>query len=131
MVRISSILVAVVLCGSSFFGPALAGADDYGFELVNAELPKGDAVPVLVRLVDKKTGKPVMGAIVIRSRIDMAPEGMAEHATAIKAAPSKQPGVYAFNAELSMEGRWQLSLAAKVQGETETVVGKVILKVGK
>lgn len=131
MVRISLILVAVALCGSRFFGPALAAADDYAFELVKAELGKGDAVPVLVRLINKKSGKPVEGAIIIRSRLDMAPEGMAEHAVPIKTVPSKQPGVYAFNAELSMEGRWQLSLAAKVQGEMETVVGKVILKVGK
>lgn len=129
MVRFSSIIVIAILCG--FSSRALAAAADYTFEPVKAELPKGDNVPVLVRLVNKQTGQPVEGAIIIRSRLDMAPEGMAEHATAIKAAPSKQPGVYAFNAELSMEGRWQLSLAAKVQGEMETVVGKIILKVGQ
>jgi subtilisin-like proprotein convertase family protein len=28
-----------------------------------------------------------------------------------------------------MEGRWQLSLAAKVQGETGTVESKLVLKV--
>lgn len=129
MIRFSSILVVALL--SAFAPQALAGAADYQFELVKAELPKGDAVPVLVRLLNKKTGKPVEGAIIIRSRLDMAPEGMAEHATGIKATPTDQPGVYAFNAELSMEGRWQLSLAAKVQGEPETVVGKLILKVGQ
>lgn len=129
MVRFSSILVIAMLCG--FSGQALAAAADYAFEPVKAELPKGDAVRVLVRLINKKTGQPVEGAIIIRSRLDMAPEGMAEHATGIKATPSDQPGVYAFNAELSMEGRWQLSLAAKVQGEMETVVGKIILKVGQ
>jgi hypothetical protein len=129
MIRFSSILVIAMLCG--FSDPALAAAADYAFELVKAELPKGDGVPVLVRLINKKTGKLVEGAIIIRSRLDMAPEGMAEHAVTIKAVPSKQPGVYAFNAELSMEGRWQLSLAAKVHGEMETVVGNVILKVGK
>ena len=129
MVRFSLIFVTAMLCG--FSGQALAAAADYAFEPVKAELPKGDSVPVLIRLINKKTGKPVDGAIIIRSRLDMAPEGMAEHATGIKTAPSEQPGVYAFKAELSMEGRWQLSLAAKVQGEPETVVGKVILTVGK
>lgn len=109
-----------------------AGAADYAFELVAPELPKGDAVPVAVRLVHKKTGKPVPGAVIIRSRLDMAPEGMAEHTTAIKPEPAgDQPGVYVFKADLSMEGRWQLSLAAKVQGEAETVVGKVVLRVKK
>lgn len=129
MIRFSSILVIAILCGLS--GQAIAAAADYAFELVKAELPKGDSVPVLVRLINKKTGKPVEGAIIIRSRLDMAPEGMAEHATGIKATPSGQPGVYAFTAELSMEGRWQLSLAAKVQGEPETVIGKVIINVDK
>lgn len=129
MIRISTFIVLAALCGWS--AQAIAGAADYAFELVKADLPKGDDVPVLVRLVNKKTGKPVEGAIIIRSRLDMAPEGMAEHATGLKAAPSEQPGVYAFKAELSMEGRWQLSLAAKVQGEPETVVGKVIVKVSK
>lgn len=129
MVKFSSILVLAMVCG--FSSQAAAAAADYTFELVKAELPKGDDVPVLVRLVNTKTGKPVEGAIIIRTRLDMAPEGMAEHATAIKPAPAEQHGVYAFKAELSMEGRWQLSLAAKVQGEPETVVGKLILKVGK
>lgn len=129
MFRISTIVVLAALCAWST--PAAAGAADYTFELVKADLPKGDDVPVLVRLVNKKTGKPVDGAVIIRSRLDMAPEGMAEHATTIKATPTDQSGVYAFKAELSMEGRWQLSLAAKVQGEPETVVGKLIVKVNK
>jgi hypothetical protein len=30
-----------------------------------------------------------------------------------------------------MAGRYQISLAAKVQGEAETVVGKVIVKASK
>jgi hypothetical protein len=129
MIRISTFIVLAAL--SAFSTQAIAGAADYAFELVKPDLPKGDEVPVLVRLIHKKTGKPVDGAVIIRSRLDMAPEGMAEHATGIKAVPADQPGVYAFKAELSMEGRWQLSLAAKVQGEPETVVGKLIVKVSK
>ena len=38
---------------------AFAGADDYVFEPVQAELTKGDDVTVAVRLVHKPTGKPV------------------------------------------------------------------------
>lgn len=129
MTKLSTVLAAALLCGLT--AQANAAAADYTFELVSADFAKGDDVPVLVRLVNKKTGKPVDGAIIIRSRLDMAPEGMAEHATGIKPAAASQPGVYAFKAQLSMEGRWQLSLAAKVQGEPETVVGKLIVKVGK
>jgi len=42
--------------------------------------------------------------------------------------PSTEPGVYRFQTNLSMEGRWQLSLGAKVQGEAATVQGKLMLK---
>ena len=53
---------------------------------------------------------------------------MAEMATRIDQLPSTEPGVYRFKANLSMEGRWQLSLGAKVQGETGTVQSKLVLK---
>ena len=49
-------------------------------------------------------------------------------AAPLTAVPSSEPGVYAFKTELSMAGRWQLSLGAKVQGETGTVQSKLILK---
>jgi hypothetical protein len=42
--------------------------------------------------------------------------------------PSTEPGVYKFKATLSMAGGWQLSLGAKVQGETGTVENKLVLK---
>lgn len=129
MIRLIALLAFALVCVAPL--PAVAGAADYAFELVTSDLPRGDETPLRVRLINKKTGKPVEGAVIIRSRLDMAPDGMAEHATAIKPAPSAEPGVYAFKADLSMEGRWQLSLAAKVQGEPETVVGKVIVKVNR
>jgi hypothetical protein len=37
---------------------------------------------------------------------------------------SDEPGVYSFKTDLVMAGRWRLSLAAKVQGEHETVKGE-------
>jgi hypothetical protein len=124
-----STLVSAVVAGLS--GHALAAASDYTFELASTQLTAGDAVPVAVRLVHKKTGKPIVGAVITRIRLDMAPEGMAEHTSPISVQPGGDAGVYGFKADLAMEGRWQLSLAAKVQGEPETVVGKIILKVGR
>ena len=46
-------------------------------------------------------------------------------------SPSKEPGVYAFKTDLPMAGRYQITLSAKVQGEPETVSGKVIVKATK
>ena len=110
---------------------AFAAAADYAFEPVTPEMKKGDDVIVAVRLVHKPTGKAVPDAVIIRRRIDMAPDGMAEMESPVAPAPSSEPGVYAFKTDLPMAGRYQLSLAAKVQGEPETVTGKVIIKAVK
>ena len=101
------------------------------FEPVNAEVKKGEDVIVSVRLKHKPTGKPVADAIIVQKRIDMAPDAMAEMASPLTAVPSTEPGVYSFKTDLSMEGRWLLSIAAKVQGEPETVVGKITFLASK
>jgi hypothetical protein len=107
---------------------AFAGANDYVFEPVKAEVKKGDDVIVAVRLKHKATGKAVTDAVIVRTRIDMGPDGMGEMASPLTAVPSNEPGVYAFKTDLSMQGRWLLSIAAKVQGEAETVVGKITFR---
>ena len=110
---------------------ALAGATDYAFEPVAAELKKGDDVVVAVRLTHKPSGKPVADAVIVRTRVDMGPDNMADMVSPVAAVPSKEPGVYAFKTDLPMAGRYLLSVSAKVQGEPETVNGKVILKAVK
>ena len=124
-----------LLCAGAAFAAAVslnasafAAADDYAFEPVKAEIKKGDAAVVAVRLKHKATGKPVTDAVIVQTRIDMAPEGMAEMASPLTPVPSSEPGVYSFKTDLSMAGRWLLSVAAKVQGEPETVVGKVTIR---
>lgn len=94
-------------------------------------MKKGDDVTVTVRLVHKPTGKPVADAVIIRTRVDMAPDGMADMQSPVSALPATEPGVYVFKTDLPMAGRYQLSVAAKVQGEPETVIGKVIVKANK
>jgi hypothetical protein len=110
---------------------ALAGAGDYTFEPVNPEMKKGDDVTLAVRLTNKQTGKPVPDAVIFKTRVDMAPDGMAEMESAVSPLPSKEPGVYAFKTDLPMAGRYQVTLSAKVQGEADTVTGKVIVKATK
>ncbi|WP_025035097.1 FixH family protein [Bradyrhizobium sp. DOA9] len=107
---------------------AIAGAGDYAFEPVNPEMKKGDDVTLAVRLTNKQTGKPVLDVVIFKTRVDMAPDGMAEMESAVAPLPSKEPGVYAFKTDLPMAGRYQVTLSAKVQGEAETVTGKVIVK---
>ena len=42
--------------------------------------------------------------------------------------PGAEPGTYRFKATFGMAGRWQLSLGAKVQGETGTVENKLVIQ---
>ncbi len=118
----------VFAIAASLTGNAFAGANDYVFEPVKAEVKKGDDVVVSVRLKLKATGKPVTDAVIVQTRIDMGPDGMGEMASPLTPVPSNEPGVYAFKTDLSMAGRWLLSIAAKVQGEPETVVGKITFR---
>ena len=119
---------AAVAAALSLNGAALAGAGDYVFEPVQVEVKKGDDAVVSVRLKHKATGKPVSDAVIVQTRIDMGPEGMAQMASPLTPVPSSEAGVYSFKTELSMAGQWLLSIAAKVQGEPETVVGKIVFR---
>jgi hypothetical protein len=107
---------------------ALADVKDYEFQLVQSEMKKGDSAIIAVRLVNKKTGKPVSDAVIFAKRIDMAPDAMQEMTAPLEQLPSTEPGVYRFKTDLMMQGRWQLSLGAKVQGEDGTVEAKLVLK---
>jgi hypothetical protein len=73
----------------------------------------------------------VADAVIVRTRVDMAPDGMADMTSPVAALPGKDAGIYAFKTDLPMAGRYLLSVAVKVQGEPETVVGKIIFKAVK
>jgi len=122
---------AAILLGVGLNVGALGGANDYVFEPVNAQVKKGDDVIVSVRLKHKPTGKVVADAVIVQTRIDMSLDAMGEMASPITPVPSAEPGVYSFKTDLSMQGRWLLSVAAKVQGEPETVVGKITFQANR
>jgi hypothetical protein len=107
---------------------ALADVKDYEFQLVQSEIKKSDSAVVAVRLVNKKTGKAVSDAVIFAKRIDMAPDAMQEMTAPLEQLPSTEPGVYRFKTDLMMQGRWRLSLGAKVQGEEGTVASQLVLK---
>lgn len=127
--RYVTIVGAIALLSGATLSLAVADARDYEFQLMENEAKKGDGAIVAVRLVDKRSGKPVPDAVIAAKRVDMAPDGMADMAAKIEQLPSTESGVYRFKTNLSMAGRWQLSLAAKVQGETGTVESKLVIKV--
>lgn len=126
---IAAALIALSLAAAPKL--ALAAVTDYEFQLVEPTVQPGADKIVTVRLVNKKTGKPVPDAVVFASRLDMSPDGMQEMATKVTAMPGTEPGTYRFKATFGMAGRWQLSLGAKVQGETGTVESKLVITAQK
>lgn len=118
------------LLGATLSGPALpalAGIKDFAFELTQREAKVGETI-LSVRLMDKRTGKPVPDAVIFAKRIDMAPDSMDEMTSTIEQVPSTEPGLYRFKAKLTMAGGWRLSLGAKVQGETGTVEDRLVFR---
>src|SRR5207237_10500677 len=110
---------------------ASAEVKDYEFQLVDKSIKAGPDSVITVRLLNKKTGKPVPDAVIFTTRLDMAPDGMQEMVTKVTPMPGTEPGTYRLRANLSMAGRWQLSLGAKVQGETGTVENKIVVTAQK
>jgi hypothetical protein len=124
----AALLAAAIGSASS---SAFADINDYKFELVDQTVQAGPDKVIAVRLTDTRTGKPVPDAVIFATRLDMAPDGMQEMATKIVPIQGAEPGTYKFKANFGMAGRWQLSLGAKVQGETGTVENKLVITAQK
>ena len=104
--------------------PGQAKATDYRFELVGKPQLSAKKDIVQIRLVRIADGKPVPDAVIFEIKADMGPAGMETMAAPVKAMLPKN-GVYSFEVDPGMAGTWALHLAAKVQGEAETVRGTV------
>ncbi|MGQ0567224.1 MAG: FixH family protein [Gemmobacter sp.] len=107
---------------------ALGGAEDFRFELVSTDHRVGSGAIVEVSLTDLRTGTPVEDAVVFATRMDMAPDGMEMMTSPVTAMPAETPGTYRFATDITMAGGWRFSIAAKVQGEAETVEARIALK---
>ena len=123
-----ALIGAALTCAAS---AALADIKNYEFKLVEPTVKVGPDKTIAVRLVDKTTGKPVPDAVIFATRLDMAPDAMQEMVTKVTPLPGTEPGTYRFKATFGMAGRWQLSLGAKVQGETGTIENKLVIQADK
>src|SRR5271163_376020 len=97
---------AVILAASTVV--VAAAPNDYRFELVRAQPAGPGKTTVTVRLVHVPDNKPVAGAVLFESKTDMGPGGMAEMTGKVSPLPADQPGVYRFQIETGMTGKWQL-----------------------
>ena len=115
---------AALASGIAFTLDARAATADYRFELVGKpQLIAGKDI-VQVQIVRAADGKPVADAVIFEATADMGPAGMATMTTPVKVLPVKG-GIASFEINPAMAGPWALHLAAKVQGEAETVRGTV------
>ena len=125
--RIRHVAVAALGLAIIVVAPAaFAGANDYEFQPAAADVKNGAGSEIAVRIVHKPTGKPVEGAVLFRTRLDMSPDSMGEMTAKHSATTSSEPGVYRFKADFTMAGGWAFKLQAKIPGESDTVEGTVV-----
>jgi hypothetical protein len=103
----------------------IAPSSDYRFEVVEVQPAGPGQTTVAVRLVHEPDKKPVASAVILDDKTDMGPGGMVEMSGKVTPLPADQPGLYRFLIETGMAGKWELILAAKVQGEALPVVGAI------
>ena len=120
-------ILAALLASAGISTVARADVKDYEFQLADQAVKIGPHAVIAVRLVNKVTGKPVADAVIFALRLDMAPDSMAQMTTKISQLPGAESGNYRFDANVGMSGHWQLSLGAKVQGESGTLESHLII----
>lgn len=127
-------LRSIVLAQALALGAAIsaqAAPKDYAFKITDSEIHPGEGAIFSVSLTDLRTNTPVTGAVIFTTRLDMAPEGMEGMTSPVEVLPEGTPGIYSLKADLAMAGNWRLQIAAKVQGEADTVQGELIFGVQK
>lgn len=111
--------------------PAHAAAADYRFEIAEVKPAGTGKSDITLRLTHTPDKKPVTNAVIFEVKADMGPDGMPTMTAPAKALPAKQPGLYVIEVEPGMAGNWALQVAAKVQGERDTVRATLPIKLGK
>src|SRR5438445_11393136 len=100
MYRKFGVAGVVFAAAISVTSAAFAGASDYTFEPVKAEVKKGNGVTIAVRLVHKPTGRPVSDAVIFSPRIDMSPERMETMTAPAALVAGREPGTYGLKTAL-------------------------------
>ena len=111
--------------------PVRAAASDYRFEIVEVKPAGPGKSNVTLRLIHTPDRKPVTDAVLFQVTADMGPDGMPTMTAPAKALPASKAGLYTVEIEPGMAGNWSLQVAAKVQGESDTVRAALPLKLGK
>lgn len=124
MILIFTRVVALAATMSAGASAAFAATSDHDFEAVTVEVKNGDDITLVVRPTNKGAGKPFADALIFRTHVGMAPDGIA-----VTPLSSGELGVYVFETDLPTDRRYQLSVAAKAQDEL--AIDKVVIKTHK
>ena len=110
-------------------GTRAADPKDYRFELVDKTVKTGTGAVIRIRIVNISTKKSVADADLRVNALDMTPDGMADMSAKTVPMQSNNAEVHEFKADLTMPGRWALSLEAKIPGESASLRDKHLLRV--
>ena len=122
---------SLIATAALYAAPVRAVASDYRFEVVEVKPAGAGKSNVVLRLVHTPDKKPVNDAVIFQVTADMGPDGMPTMTAPARAMPSATGGLYTVEVEPGMAGNWLLQVAAKVQGESETVRAALPVKLGK
>ena len=122
---------AGLIASLAYAGLAQAAAADYRLEVAEVKPAAAGKSDVTLRLIHTPDKKPVPDAVLFEIRADMGPDGMPTMTAPTKVRPGPQPGLYIIEVEPGMAGNWALQVAAKVQGEHDTVRASLPVKLGK
>ena len=122
-------ILALLLMSAPLAG--LAASADYRFELAGEPANNGTGTLVKLRLVGVADGKPVTGAEIVQTRLDMGPDGMAAMMAPVMPLPSAAPDIYSFEIRPTMPGNWGLTVTVKLPGEAAPITGAVTIPVAK
>ena len=115
---------ALALCLASGGMRAHAQAAAYRFELVGTPRLVNGKDFVQLRLLHLADNRAVPDAVIFETSADMGPAGMATMTAPVQLMAA-QAGTYLLAVEPGMAGHWAIHVAAKVQGEAETVRGSI------
>lgn len=136
MIRNPAVTAAAYIAVILFLTGLLTGcgetAESFRFELVSEEVSAGSDARIAVRVIGPD-GAPVAASKIrlVRSRLDMGPDGMAGMEAALRAIPSDHPDRLSFTADITMPGRWALTLEAEVEGAPAFVTGEILITAGE
>ncbi len=110
----------------SFAGaPAQAGPADYVWEAIDPYPPRQVGVVLKVRLRDL-AGRPQAEADILDARFDKSPDGQPGAYAPVTVLPTSENGIYAFKTSLNTDGRYALTVSAKLPYETAPITGSVV-----